>query len=58
MLTLIGELANENNSLPVRNAAAINIKNALVARVIVAYLRPITRNIESIPNRTRAVNKS
>ncbi|KAG8783278.1 karyopherin beta [Ceratobasidium sp. 428] len=32
MLTLINELLNENNPLHIRNAAAINIKNALVAR--------------------------
>jgi importin subunit beta-1 len=33
MLTLTPELMNDNNPLHIRNAAAINIKNALVARV-------------------------
>ncbi|KAF8754140.1 ribosomal protein import innucleus [Rhizoctonia solani] len=32
MATLMPELTNENNPLPVRNAAALNIKNAIVAR--------------------------
>jgi len=32
MLTLIPELSNDSNALHIRNAAAINIKNALVAR--------------------------
>ncbi|CAE6425113.1 unnamed protein product [Rhizoctonia solani] len=32
MATLMPELINENNPLPVRNAAALNIKNAVVAR--------------------------
>ncbi|CAE6450629.1 unnamed protein product [Rhizoctonia solani] len=32
MATLMPELINESNPLPVRNAAALNIKNAVVAR--------------------------
>ncbi|CAE6435242.1 unnamed protein product, partial [Rhizoctonia solani] len=32
MATLMPELVNESNPLPVRNAAALNIKNAIVAR--------------------------
>ncbi|CAE6515837.1 unnamed protein product [Rhizoctonia solani] len=32
MATLMPELINENNALPIRNAAALNIKNAIVAR--------------------------
>ncbi|CUA76060.1 Importin subunit beta-1 [Rhizoctonia solani] len=32
MATLMPELVNESNPLPIRNAAALNIKNAIVAR--------------------------
>ncbi|KAG8764127.1 karyopherin beta [Ceratobasidium sp. 423] len=32
MATLMPELQNENNALPIRNAAALNIKNAIAAR--------------------------
>ncbi|CAE7136761.1 unnamed protein product [Rhizoctonia solani] len=32
MATLMPELVNEGNALPVRNAAALNIKNAIVAK--------------------------
>ncbi|CAE6410786.1 unnamed protein product [Rhizoctonia solani] len=32
MATLMPELINESNALPIRNAAALNIKNAIVAR--------------------------
>ncbi|CAE6502230.1 unnamed protein product [Rhizoctonia solani] len=38
LATLMPELVNESNPLPIRNAAALNMKNAIVARVLVAYL--------------------
>ncbi|QRV75010.1 importin subunit beta-1 [Ceratobasidium sp. AG-Ba] len=53
MLTLIPELVNENNALAVRNAAAITIKNALVARDANRQ-QELNERWLALPNETRA----